>query len=81
MFNVHNQEIYYFNDKQITTYNTTNGTSNTKEYAAPCPMKFRLGTSFVDTGQERLYAYEVYDPPFSGMQVHGMIGIITSGLH
>ena len=22
MFNVHNQEIYYFNDKQITTYNT-----------------------------------------------------------
>ena len=66
MFNVHNQEIYYFNDKQITTYNTTNGTSNTKEYAAPCPMKFRLGTSFVDTGQERLYAYEVYDPPFSG---------------
>ena len=52
--------IICFNDNALYTYDLMSGKSSRTPYASPCPMKLYLGTSFIDDGNARLYAYETF---------------------
>ena len=46
------------------------GETNTKVFEEECPVELILGTNFIDTNRNKLYAYEVYyDTPYDGPTV------------
>lgn len=59
-YNVRKKEIYYFNRDAISIYNVRSGETRTKVFDEKCPVNLALGTNFIDTKNNRLYAYEVY---------------------
>lgn len=62
-FNLGTQDIYYFNEDSITIYNVRTEEIKSYKYVNKCPMEMRLGTNFMDLKNNRLYIYEVADPP------------------
>lgn len=62
-FNTETQDIYYFNRDSITIYSIRTGIIRSRKYTNECPMPMRLGTNFIDYKNNRLYIYEVADPP------------------
>ncbi|NDV96375.1 DNA-binding transcriptional activator [Dysgonomonas sp. 521] len=62
-FNAETQDIYYFNSDSIIIYNIRTETIRSRKYTNECPMPMRLGTNFIDYKNNRLYIYEVADPP------------------
>lgn len=61
--NTGTQEFFYFNEDSITSYNVRTRDVYTRRYANKCPVHMRLGTNFLDEKNNRLYVYEVFDPP------------------
>ncbi|MDL2322546.1 DNA-binding transcriptional activator [Bacteroidales bacterium OttesenSCG-928-A17] len=68
-FNPKTQEIYYFNKDSITIYNTHTKEITVHKYANECKMTMRLGTNFIDSVNDRLYIYEVADPPVGDITI------------
>lgn len=62
-FNPNTQDVYYFNKDSIFIYNTRTKNTEYFKYINACPMPMRLGTNFLDIENNRLYIYEVADPP------------------
>lgn len=59
IFNSATQEVYFTNKDSIILYNIRSGETYTQKYLNACPLKFNLGTNFIDTEKNRLYFYEV----------------------
>lgn len=65
-----NKEIYYFNRDSISIYNVRTGDIDIRVFDQPGPVTPVLGTNFVDTVDNKLYAYEVYySEPYDGPTV------------
>lgn len=59
-FNSQTQDIYFFDKDSITFFNVRSNAVSSKKYGNELPVKLKLGMSFVDRADSRLYAYEVY---------------------
>ena len=59
-FDAKNQEILYFNADSIVHFNVLTNNTRKSDYHNKFPMKLRLGTSFIDELNSKIYAYEVY---------------------
>lgn len=59
-FNSKTQDIYFFDRDSIITFNVRTHNISSRKYANELPVKLRLGMSFMDKTDDRLYAYEVY---------------------
>lgn len=59
-YNPAKREIYYFNRDSLFIYNLWSGATQIEVFDEKSPVELRLGTNFIDTAQNRLYAYEVY---------------------
>ncbi len=57
-YNPDRKEFYYFNRNAIFIYNVKTGNTTTRIFPERCPVKLALGTNFVDTRNNKLYAYE-----------------------
>jgi Response regulator containing CheY-like receiver and SARP domains len=68
-FNTKTQDIYYFNEDSITIYNVRTEEITSHRYVNNCPMPMRLGTNFIDLKNNRLYIYEVADPPYGDIVI------------
>jgi len=69
-YNPKKKEIYYFNRDSIQVYNVRSGTTKTVVFDQTNPVELILGTNFIDTVQNKLYAYEVYyEMPYEGATV------------
>lgn len=66
-YNPEKKEIYYFNSDSLSIYNVRSGRTDIKIFSEKCPVKLILGTNFIDTNHDKLYAYEsYYAPPNEG---------------
>lgn len=66
-YNPEKKEIYYFNRDSIFIYDIKTGETGMKAFDEKCPVKLVLGTNFIDTKHNKLYAYEVnYGTPYNG---------------
>lgn len=65
-YNRNKKEIYYFTRDSLTIYNVRSGDVRTQPFSERCPVELFLGMNFIDSQDNRLYAYEVYDPEPSG---------------
>ncbi len=54
------KSIYYFNQDSLDIYEIQTGVKRSIRFLAPCPMKLKLGNSFIDNEENRLYVYETY---------------------
>lgn len=54
------KSIYYFNQDSLQIYEIQTGIKRSIRFNAPCPMKLKLGNSFIDSKENRLYVYETY---------------------
>ncbi len=68
-YNPERKEIYYFNRDSLYIYNTRSGVTNLKVFQEKCPVELVLGTNFIDTKHEKLYAYETYNDDYAGPTV------------
>lgn len=69
-YNPERKEIYYFNRDSISIYNVRTGDVNVRVFDQPGPVRPVLGTNFLDTIGNKLYAYEVYySEPYDGPTV------------
>ncbi|MDR0824974.1 MAG: DNA-binding transcriptional activator [Prevotella sp.] len=68
-FNSNTQDIYYFNEDSIIVYNIRTEDIKSHRYTNSCPMPMRLGTNFIDQRNNRLYIYEVADPPYGDIVI------------
>lgn len=59
-FNMQTQDIYFFDKDSIVFFNARSNTRYSKKYGNELPVKLKLGMSFIDKADNRLYAYEVY---------------------
>jgi two-component SAPR family response regulator len=64
-----NKEVYYFNRDSLRIYNVRSGTSSIRVFDEPCPVQPVLGTNFIDSRNNKLYAYEVFSESYSGPTV------------
>lgn len=60
-YSTSNEVIYYFNSDSITTYNIRTEEVKKIAFKNKCPLHLILGTNFIDTEHNKLYAYEVYN--------------------
>lgn len=65
-YNPERKEIYYFNSDSLWIYNVKSGTSTSHVFAGKCPVELKLGTNFMNTKNNKLYSYEVYNSNNSG---------------
>ncbi|AWW30262.1 DNA-binding transcriptional activator [Echinicola strongylocentroti] len=64
------EEIYYYNQDSLWSYNVRSGITRTVVFDQKCPVELILGTNFIDSVQNKLYTYEVYyDFPYQGPTV------------
>ncbi|QDH77935.1 DNA-binding transcriptional activator [Echinicola soli] len=64
------QEIYYYNQDSLWSYNVRSGNIRTVIFDQKCPVELVLGTNFIDSLQNKLYTYEAYyDFPYQGPTV------------
>lgn len=59
-FNPKTQDIYFFDLDSIISFNVRSNSISSRKYENELPVKLKLGMSFVDKANDRLYAYEVY---------------------
>lgn len=59
-FNSKTQDIYFFDRDSIISFNVRSNNISSKKYGNELPITLKLGMSFVDKDDDRLYAYEVY---------------------
>lgn len=65
-YNAAKKEIYYFNSDSLHVYNVKTGNTEAHVFDEKCPVELILGTNFIDTSSNKLYAYEVYyEDPYS----------------
>lgn len=62
------EEIYFFNNDSLISYDIRTGDITSRQLNNNCPMDIQLGTSFIDESENKLYAYEVVRPE-SGSEV------------
>lgn len=62
-YDVSKKIIYYFSNDTIYFYNTNTNDTRYELIRNECPVRLTLGTSFIDTTTNKLYAYEVYFDP------------------
>lgn len=62
-FNEPHQELIMFNRDSIVHLNLSTNTHRTEKQETPLPVDMRLGTSFLDTINNRIYVYEVNNLP------------------
>lgn len=60
-YNREKKEIYYFNRDSIYIYNVRSRKTSMRAFSNKCPVRLALGTNFINTDNNRLYAYEVYN--------------------
>ena len=60
-YDVSTKDIYYYNRDTLYTYNVVNNSTKVEIFGNRCPVQMKLGLSFTDTLNKRLYAYEVYN--------------------
>jgi len=64
------KSIYYFNQDSLEIYEIQTGVKRSIRFLTPCPMKLKLGNSFIDHEENRLYVYETYyEEPYTGPTV------------
>ncbi len=64
------KSIYYFNRDSLGIYEIQTGVTRSIRFLTPCPMKLKLGNSFIDHEENRLYVYETfYEEPYTGPTV------------
>lgn len=64
------KSIYYINGDSLQIYQVQTGQKRSIRFQTPCPMKFKLGNSFIDPQEDRLYVYETfYVTPYEGPTV------------
>ncbi len=69
-YNPKKKEFYYFNRDTLCIYNVRSTETQIKPFDEKCPVELVLGTNFIDTSNNKLYAYEVYcDAPYDGPTV------------
>lgn len=60
--------VYAFNRDSINYYHIEENSSEHKAFKNRCPVEISLGTNFMDSMDDRIYAYEVfYDDKHSGL--------------
>lgn len=59
-YNPAKKEIYYFDRHGISIYNVITEETKTNNFEKECPVNLTLGTNFIDTLHNKLYAYEVH---------------------
>lgn len=59
-YNPAKKEVYYFNSDTLFTYNVLSGTISSVPFDGSCPLKMKLGNSFIDPDNDVIYAYEVW---------------------
>lgn len=66
------KEVVYFNRDTLFTYNVKSGEASMRLFGERCPVELTLGTNFIDSKHDKLYAYEVYredSPPLDAPTV------------
>lgn len=59
-YDARSKSVYYFDRDSILFYNILAGKTEVHRFANRCPVHITLGTSFIDTLHNTIYAYEVY---------------------
>ncbi|PRD48986.1 Kelch repeat-containing protein [Sphingobacterium haloxyli] len=54
------KSIYYFNSDSLQIYEIQTGVKRNLLFSSPCPMRLKLGNSFINHEENRLYVYETY---------------------
>ncbi|WP_181151359.1 Kelch repeat-containing protein [Sphingobacterium gobiense] len=54
------KSIYYFNSDSLQIYEIPTGIRRSFRFSSPCPMRLKLGNSFINHEENRLYIYETY---------------------
>jgi hypothetical protein len=60
-YDPYNQNIYYYNRKNINIFNITNNQTIYKRFTNKCPVEIYLGMNFLDHFNKKIYTYEVYE--------------------
>lgn len=60
-YNALEQNMLFFNRDSIQIYNLRTNKTSSKKYPDRIPLKMKLGTSFIDETNNKLYIYEVID--------------------
>ncbi len=61
---------YYFNSDSLYIHHLRGGSTESIRFTNPCPILIKLGNSFIDSTENRLYVYETfYEHPYYGPTV------------
>ncbi|MCL7987243.1 hypothetical protein M8998_04730 [Sphingobacterium sp. lm-10] len=64
------QLAYYFNSDSLYIHHLREGFTEAIRFANACPVLIKLGNSFIDSTENRLYVYETfYEHPYEGPTV------------
>jgi two-component SAPR family response regulator len=66
------QLFYLLNKDSLFVYDPRSNIISAKPYANNCPAEIRLGTSYIDTQQQKLIAYEVNNLPLNSVAVSAL---------
>lgn len=59
-YDLKRKSIYYFNSDSLQIYEIQTGIKRNVRFHTPCPLKLKLGNSFIDPEENRLYIYETF---------------------
>src|SRR5690606_21112793 len=59
-YDLNRKAIQYFNSDSVQIYETQTGIKRSVRFHTPCPLKLKLGNSFIDPAENRLYIDETY---------------------
>ena len=76
-FDRRNSHVYYFSTSGLLDLNLNTRQVSFKHYSSPCPLKINLGMNFLDTRNNKLYAYEV----FQGYKPEQQSSVASLDLH
>lgn len=77
-FNEVEQNIQFINQDSLYTYQVDNKRLSSHAYANPMPVQMLLGTNFIDTKTNTLYAYEINNLPKTAITIGALdIGTLT----
>ncbi len=69
-YNPEKKEFYNFNRDTLCIYNVRSAKTQIIPFDEKCPVELVLGTNFIDSSNNKLYAYEVYcDATYDGPTV------------
>ena len=55
------KEFYYFNNNELFIHSFSDNETHRHIFNAPCPVKLKLGSSYISADGNYLYSYELYD--------------------